>query len=165
MRRRTLLSLAVAALLVTSGCAGLKSFGDGDQQSPPADVDVVERYQSLQTLKATQHSTIDYNGTTNETTVEVRIDFTTTPPRQFQRTVAPPRDEGDVTLSNESGTIIYDASENSVTRIPSRDTQALNAQNRSSYIARIVAAAREDGVAEPREGVSPLPVVPATSTA
>ncbi|MXR21561.1 LolA family protein [Halobacterium bonnevillei] len=160
MRHRTLLAAAVAVLLVVSGCTALPSFGESGQ-SPP-DVDVVDRYESLESLEAVQKSTIDYGNTTNGSRSTVRIDFTSDPPRQFQRVREPADRAGDVTVVNDSGALIYDASDNSVTRVPQTETRTTARQNRSEYFARIVAAARSDEVAEPSSGVSPLPVVPAT---
>lgn len=160
MRHRTLLAAAVAVLLVVSGCTALPSFGEADQ-SPP-DVDVVDRYESLESLEAVQESTIDYGNSTNESRSTVRIDFTSDPPRQFQRVRSPEDRAGDVTVVNASGALIYDASDNAVTRVPQTETRTTARQNRSDYFARIVDAARSDEVAKPSSGVSPLPVVPAT---
>lgn len=164
MRRRTLLLLAVTALLATSGCAGLPVLDSKNQTSPP-DVNVVERYESIDTVEATRATSVDYNGSVNETQRAVRIDFTHSPPRRFQRTLAPEERAGDVNVVNGSGSLVYDADENSVTRVPSAETRALNAQNRSEYIASIVAAARDGDEVEAADSVSPLPVVPASSDA
>jgi outer membrane lipoprotein-sorting protein len=161
MGRRTLLAAVVAALVVTSGCAALSSLGS-DDPSPP-DVDVAERYESLETVEATQVSSVEFDGETNETRTAVRIDLSSTPPRQFQRVLGPAERAGDVTVLNDSGLLRYDASNNSVSRIPrSSSTAAL--QDRSAFLASIVEAARDDEVAEPSDGVSPLPVVPSAGS-
>lgn len=164
MGRRTLLTVAVAVLLVTSGCAGLQVLDSDDEASPP-DVNVVERYESLETLEATRETSVDHNGSVNETRTAVRIDFTHSPPRRFQRVLGPESRAGDVTVVNESGSLVYDADENAVTRVPSAETRTLHSQNRSEYIASIVAAARDGEEVDTDDSVSPLPVVPASSGA
>ncbi len=160
MERSTLVAAAVAALLVTSGCAGIDAFA-GDAESPP-DGDVVRRFASLETVEASQVTSVDAGDGVNETRAHVRIDLTGDRYRQYQRVVSPESRAGDITVFNETGSILYDADENTVTRVP---WTGRNAEwNQSAYLARIVEAAREDEVAEPSDGVSPLPVVPATGT-
>ncbi|GAA0289119.1 LolA family protein [Halobacterium noricense] len=158
MGRQTLLAVAVAALLVTSGCTGLDVLAD--DAATPSDVDVAQRYDSLDTLEATRVTTVDDGNTTNETRALVRVDFTTDPPRRYQRTLAPESRAGDVTVLNESGALLYDADENTVRRVPRID--GWTTRNQSAYLARIVAAAHGDGVAEVSDGVSPLPIIPTT---
>ncbi len=159
MRRQTLLTVAVAVLLVTSGCTGLDVLAD-DAATPP-DVDVAQRYESLDTLEATQVTTVD-SKTTNETRSLVRIDVTDNRFRQFQRVLAPESRAGDVTVVNESGSLVYDADENTVTRAPR--TGSYSGRHQTTYLERVVSAARGDDMTEPPDGVSPLPVVPATRT-
>ena len=160
MGRQTLLAVAVAALLVTSGCTGLDVLAD-DAVTPP-DVDVAQRYESLDTLEATQVTTVDSGNTTNETRALVRIDVTDDRFSQFQRVLAPESRAGDVTVVDESGSLVYDADENAVTRVPRTDSYS--GRNQAAYLERVVSAARGDDVAKPSDGVSPLPVVPATRT-
>ncbi|MCD2199455.1 hypothetical protein LPA44_06025 [Halobacterium sp. KA-4] len=159
MGRQTLLAVAVAALLVTSGCTGLDVLAD-DTATPP-DVDVAQRYDSLDTLEATRVTTVDSGNTTNETRALVRVDFTGNPPRRYQRTLAPESRAGDVMVVNKSESLLYDTDENTVTHVP-RSGGAT--RNQSAYLERIVASARSDDVAKPSDGVSPLPVVPTTRT-
>jgi outer membrane lipoprotein-sorting protein len=161
MNRRTLTTVAVVALLATSGCTSLGLL-DGGTESPP-DVDVDQRFDSLETIQATQVSTMTSGGETNETRTLVRADFTGDGVRQYQRTLEPPERAGDRIVVNESDAVIYDASENDVTRVPRMNgTQQLS---RGEYFADIVAAAHSDDGRAPAAGVSPLPVVPPTGGA
>ncbi|MCG1003063.1 MULTISPECIES: outer membrane lipoprotein carrier protein LolA [Halobacterium] len=159
MGRQTLLAVAVAALLVTSGCSGLDVLAD-DAETPP-DVDVAQRYKSLDTLEATRVRTVDTGNDTTETRALVRDDVSTDQRRQYRRILAPESRAGDVTVVDESGLLMYDASENAVTHLPWSGRR--HDGNRSAYLQRVVSAARDGGdVAEPSDGVSPLPVVPTT---
>ncbi|MGB9965860.1 LolA family protein [Halobacterium hubeiense] len=158
MRRRALLAVALAALLATSGCVGLGVLGDG-AETPP-EVDVVDEYGDLGTLEATRVTTFDTGNGTEETRALVRVDLSGDRFRQFERVLAPESRAGDVTVVDEDGAMLYDADENEVTRVP--QTAGGARANRSAYLDRVVSAARSDDVAAPSEGVSPLPVVPAT---
>jgi outer membrane lipoprotein-sorting protein len=175
--RTATVAVALAALLVTSGCTALSPISD-DAPEPPTD-DAAERFASLENLQATQVSTFTtVNGTNNTTAAatgvvdpddgttktrsRIRIDFDGER-RQYSRQLAPEEDAGDRVVVNESVSLVYDASENEATRIPRVDS--ISTQDRSAYIARIVEAARSDeAVVEPTGDVSPLPVVPATSS-
>lgn len=159
MARRTLLTVAVAALLVASGCTSLDVLDDGEAQTPP-DVDVAQRYDELETVQATQASTLTSADGTNESRTRVRIDFTGDDVSQYQRVLEPPARDGDRTVVNGSAAFIYDASENAVTHVPQLGGN--QRQSRGEYFASIVAAARSDDTQAPTSGVSPLPVVPAT---
>jgi outer membrane lipoprotein-sorting protein len=161
MNRRTLLTVAVVALLATSGCTSLDLF-EGGTEAPP-DVNVAQRYDSLETIQATQVSSLTSDGETNKTKIRVRADFTGENPLQHQRVLAPPERAGDRTVVNESAAVIYDASENAVTHVPRMN--GTQRQSRGEYFAEIVAAARSDDAEAPATGVSPLPVVPATGSA
>lgn len=163
MGRRALLAVFTALLVVTSGCAGFQSLGGDDDESPP-DVDVVERYESLDTVEGTRALSFDGDSNATETRASVLVDLSTSPPRQLQRVLAPEEHAGDVTLVNSSGALMYDASNNSVTRIPQSTTTG-TPRDRAAFLASIVEAARDDEVAKPADGVSPLPVVPSTRTA
>ena len=154
--------VSVALLLLASGCAGVPVFGGGGSQSPPND-DVAAEFDSLETLEATQVSTFRTDNRTDHTRATVRIDFEA-PRRQYQYVQAPLERAGDRSLTNESVSLSYDASDNVVTKVPL--VSAAAPVDRGQYFARIVAAAREDEqVADPSAGISPLPILPATSTA
>ncbi|WP_336037468.1 LolA family protein [Halobacterium yunchengense] len=161
MDRRALLPVALAALLAASGCIGIGVLGDDARQRPP-DVDVAERYESLETLNATQVANVSFGDRTNRTEVRVRVDFTTEPATRLQRVLAPERRAGDRFAVNASGASRYDASENTVTRFETATAAAV--RSRGEYFASVVDAARDDGTA-PAAGVSPLPVVPQTAQA
>lgn len=160
MNRRALLAVALAALAATSGCSALP-FAGGDSGAAPPDEDVAAAFDDLETLNATQVSRIDSGNTTNETRTRIAISLGD-PVEQFSRVLAPEDRAGNVQAVNESRVVIYDAAENNVTRVPRTDTARVDS---GEYYASIVAAARNDStVAAPSQGVSPLPVVPATST-
>ena len=160
MNRRSVLAAAVAVLLITSGCGGIRAFG-GDTPSPPDD-DVAAEFDELETLSATRISTVRTGNETNRTRTTVRIDFEE-PRRQYLSILDPAGRAGDVMVTNESVSLFYDASGNTVTRVPLADGPT--SIDRGQYYARIVAAARGgEQVENPSGGVSPLPVVPATST-
>jgi len=166
MSRRSLAALAAAALVVASGCTALPALGSGADAGPPPSDEVASAVQSLETLSATQVSTLESNGTTNTTRVELRIatgddgeGF-----RRFNRVLAPEEQAGDVTLADADRSLFYDASDNTVTRIPrTGDVQTLS--DRADYYESVVAAARNGStVTPPSSGVSPLPVVPTTTS-
>lgn len=157
MRLRTPVAVSLALLLATSGCASFGVLGGNGDASPP-DEDVAEQFAELETLEATQVSNMDAGNATNQSRVLVRADFTE-PVRQYQRVLAPDERAGNRVVVNESASIIYDASDNAVTRVP-RSTQMT--VERGEYYASIVAAARENETVDaPDIGVSPLPVIPA----
>jgi outer membrane lipoprotein-sorting protein len=160
MGRQTLVAVAVAALLITSGCSSLNVLAE-DTPSPP-DADVAQRYESLDTLEAIRVTTVDTANDTNETRERVRADFSDDRPRRSHQVLAPESRESDITAVNESGVVVYDADENTVTRIPR--TVGQYDGNRSTYLASVVDAARNDDITEFSDGVSPLPVVPATES-
>lgn len=156
MRPRSSIPVVVALLLVTSGCTSLGATGDASP-SPP-DVDVAAQFAELETLEATQVSSVESTNLTNETRTFVRVDFTP-PVRQFQRVLAPDEREGNRYVLNESASVIYDASDNEVTRVPRATSSSVD---QGEYYASIVSAARENETVDaPSAGVSPLPVVPA----
>ncbi|WP_232688617.1 LolA family protein [Halobacterium zhouii] len=168
--RTAAVAVALAALLAASGCTAL-SLTPEDHPTPPTE-DVEAQFGDLETLQATQVSTFaSTNGTfdhgtagnnTTTTRSRVRIDFTGTT-RRYSRQLASPKRAGDFVVVNESATLVYDESENQATRIPR--TRRLRMGDRGAHLARVVEAARSDGaVVEPADGVSPLPVVPATSS-
>jgi len=168
MSRRSLTAVAVAALVVASGCTALPVLGSGADAGPPPSDEVASSVQSLETLSATQVSTLESNGTTNTTRVELRIatgddDDDGAGFRRFNRVLAPEEQAGDVTLADADESLFYDASDNTVTRIPrTEDVQTLS--DRADYYESVVAAARNGStVSPPSGGVSPLPVVPAAS--
>lgn len=161
MSRQSLLALAFAGLLATSGCAALQSLGGGNAAAPPSE-DVSAAFEDLETLSATQVSTLQHGNTTNHTRTAIRMSFGD-PPKQYSRVLAPDSREGDVSLVNASTMVVYDASANEVTRIPQSGFGS-RSLDRGEYYASIVAAARNnETVSSPATGVSPLPVVPATS--
>lgn len=156
--RSPVLAVAFAALLVTSGCTAL-SLGFGDTGPPTADV--VERHDAIRSVEATQVSTLTSGNNTTHSRTRIRLDLVGVR-RQSSLQLAPSSQAGDRVVVNESVMVVYDASENTVTRIPRIDR--LTNQSRASYLGRIVEAARDDGeVVKPAGDVSPLPVVPATS--
>lgn len=162
MNRQSLLALAFAALLATSGCAALQSLGGGNAAAAPEE-NVSSAFESLETLSATQVSTLRHGNTTNHTRTVIRASFGD-PPKQYSRVLAPESREGDVSLVNASATILYDASTNEVTRIPQSGSGSRSI-DRGEYYASIVAAARNDStVSSTSRGVSPLPVVPASKS-
>lgn len=159
--KSTLLAVAAAALLLTSGCSGL-TLGTPAQSDPPT-ADVVERYSAIETVTATQVSTLTSDGNTTTSRTRLHLDLAGER-RRYSRQFAPPPQAGDRVVVNESVTLVYDASEREATRIPR--AESLSSRNRSLYFARVVEAARSDnGTVRPEAGVSPLPVVPATSQA
>lgn len=173
--RTPTVAVTLAVLVVASGCTALPLNAEASPTPPTEDVE--EQFDGLETLRATEVSTLTtVNGTggsepasdgaadddTTRSRSRIRVDFTG-PRRQYSRQLAPGESEGDRVLVNGSVTLVYDASENEATRIPRVD--AMPAQDRASYLARVVEAARSGGaVVEPAGGVSPLPVVPATSS-
>lgn len=161
MNRRPVVAVAIALVVVISGCSASAILGDDTEQSPP-DVDVDRRYDSMETIEATQVSSLSSGDGTNETRTRVRIDFTGESAHQYQRVLQPDERAGDRTVVNGSAAIIYDASENAVTHVPRMN--GTQRQSRGEYFAKIVAAARSDDGKAPATGVSPLPVVPATQS-
>jgi outer membrane lipoprotein-sorting protein len=160
MNRRRAVVFVVAVLLLASGCSGVRVFGGGGGQSPP-DVDVAAKYDQLETLSATQVSTVRTDNGTNRTRMTVRAGFRE-PQQQYVAIHGPTERAGDRQLTNGSVSLFYDASENTVTRVPLTDGPT--SMDRGQYYARVVAAARDDEQVEnPSGGVSPLPVVPATT--
>lgn len=161
MRTSPWLPLALAALVVASGCAALPGLDD-DADTPPTD-DVTAAFGDLETLSATQVSSLESNGTTNETRTEVRLAVGEDGLREFSRVLEPAEQAGDVTVVNGTASLIYDASENTVTRVQ-RTENAGSFADRGEYYANVVAAARNGStVSAPSRGVSPLPVVPVQS--
>lgn len=158
MARRPVLAVAVALLVVVSGCSTTAFLGDDTEQSPP-DVDVESRYDSLDSVQATQHSTMTVDGETTETEATVRLDLSDSL-RQYWRVEAPSERAGNRMVVNESVAVLYNASENTVRRFPRADRS--RAFDRAEYVSSIVAAARNDEEVSSESGVSPLPVVPAT---
>lgn len=159
MVRRTVLALALAVVVTTSGCTALGSLAGGGDAAPPEE-DVAAAFADLETLSATQYSSLEYGNTTNHTRSSVRVAFGD-PLRQYHRTLAPESRAGDVSTVNATATVVYDASANEVTRVPRTGP---GRRDRGDYYASIVAAARTNGtVSTPSQGVSPLPVVPATN--
>jgi outer membrane lipoprotein-sorting protein len=161
MSSRSLIAVSLAVLLAASGCAALPAL-DGGADAPP-DEDVAEAFADLETVSATQVSSLESNGTTNQTRAEIRLAMGEDGVRRFNRVLEPDSQAGDVTLVDGEITLIYDASENAVTRVSQAENRG-SLQDRSDYYASIVAAARNDStVSPPGESVSPLPVVPVES--
>lgn len=161
MSSRSLIAVALAALLAASGCAALPAF-DGGAQAPP-DEDVAGAFADLETVSATQVSSLESNGTTNRTRTELRLAIREDGVRRFNRVLEPDSRAGDVTIVDGESTLIYDASENAVTRVSQAENRG-SLQDRGDYYASIVAAARNDStVSPPGKSVSPLPVVPVES--
>lgn len=162
MRTSPWLPLALAALVAASGCAALPVVDDDDAGAPPTE-DVAAAFGDLETLSATQVSSIESNGTTNETRTEVRLALGEDGVRQFNRVLEPEEQAGDVTVVAGNESVIYDASENAVTRVQ-RTQNSESLADRGEYYASVVAAARNGStVSPPDRGVSPLPVVPVES--
>ena len=158
MRRSLWIAVGLAALVAASGCAALPTL-DGGTAAPPDD-DVSAAFADIETLSATQVSSLESNGTTNRSRTALRVAFGEDGVRQFNRVLEPEAQTGDVTVVGAETTVLYDASENEVTRIPqTEDSAALG--DRGDYYASIVAAARNNStLSPPSRGVSPLPVVP-----
>lgn len=168
MHRRAFLAVAAAALLVAaSGCTAIPGVDDRTEQ-PPDGEDVAAAFDDLDGVEATQVSTLNGSEMDSFTRTIVRVAFAdgTHEPRQFNRVLAPESDAGDVTVTGGNQTIVYDASENEVTRIPQSGASTSAPSDRAEYYAEIVAAAHDDSTLTPRagEGVSPLPVVPQATT-
>ncbi|WP_353633834.1 hypothetical protein ABSL23_11345 [Halobacterium sp. NMX12-1] len=160
MGRQASLAVVVTVLLATSGCIGLGVLAD-DAESPPS-VDVAQRYDSLDALEATRVTTVDSGNATNVTRSLVRVDLSGDRHRRYERVLSPASRAGDVAVLDASGMVLYDADENTVTHAP---RTAGFGENWSAYLQRVVSAARDGGdVAEPSDGVSPLPVVPTTGS-
>jgi outer membrane lipoprotein-sorting protein len=159
MERRPSLAVAVALLVVASGCSATAILDEDAEQSPP-DVDVESRYAALDSVQGTQHSTMTVDGETTNTTATVRLDLSTSL-RQYWRVESPPERAGNRMVVNDSVAVFYNASENTVRRFP-RAGQS-RAIDRGEYVSSIVSAARNDEQVSSPSGVSPLPVVPATS--
>jgi outer membrane lipoprotein-sorting protein len=161
MTRRALLAVALAALAVSAGCGSLPSLGGGDTAPSPPDEDVAAAFDDIETIQATQVSRLESGNTTNRTRARTTIRLGDTV-QQFTRVLAPDDRAGNVQAVNETRVVIYDAGENNVTVVPRTDTTRVES---GEYYASIVAAARNDStVSPPSQGVSPLPVVPRTST-
>ncbi|WP_232702106.1 DUF4367 domain-containing protein [Halobacterium wangiae] len=161
MRSQSYVPVAVALLLVASGCTGVLLFGGDGTQSPPDD-DVAAKFDSLETVSGTQvFSFRSENETVHmRATVHIGLGEST---RQYQYVHAPAEREGDVYVSNESTSVTYDASEKSVSYVP--HVGGVLSLDRGEFFARVVAGACEDEPIEnPSSGVSPLPVLPATTT-
>jgi outer membrane lipoprotein-sorting protein len=161
MSRSPWIAVTLAVLVAASGCTGLSVLDDGPD-GPPED-DVSAALGDLDTLSATQVSSVESNGTTNRTRTELHIAVDEDGVRQISRVVDPEEQAGDVSVVGGEESLFYDASENTVTRVPqTRDAASL--ADRYDYYASIVAAARNDStVSLPGQGVSPLPVVPVES--
>jgi outer membrane lipoprotein-sorting protein len=160
MNRRALLVLVGAALLVVTGSIALLGPAETGQSVP--EEDVAAAFEELDSLTATQVSRIESGGTTNRSRARIRATFDGTG-RQFSRVVEPDGRRGDLTVTNETVSIVYDASEAAVTRIP-RTNSTASPLDRGDYYASVVAAARtNDTVSVPDGGVSPLPVFPSSS--
>ncbi|MFC3476411.1 DUF4367 domain-containing protein [Halobacterium litoreum] len=156
MSRRPLLAVAVAALLVTSGCNAIGTLGGGSGADVPNE-DVEAEFAELETMEATQVSVSTFGNTTNRTRSHLYAAFGD-PVRQRQRVLSPESRAGNLVIANETTTVIYDDAANNATLIPRTATSSVD---RSAYYASIVAAARENGTVDPETGVSPLPVLPA----
>lgn len=155
MNRRSVVALAVTALVVSSGCSAVQLF---DQQPSPPEEDVQAQFESLETVRATQETTMTVDNETRNTTAEVRVDLSG-PFRQYYRVVAPEERAGNRLVVNDSSIRFYNATENTIRRIPR--VERPRPIDRAEYVANIVAAARNDEAVSAR-GVSPLPVVPAS---
>jgi len=166
MHRRSLLAVAAALLVAASGCAAIPGVDDGPGQPPDSEA-VAETFDSLEGIEATQVSSLNGSDVDSFTRTPLRIAFDRDSERvrQFSRVLAPESDAGDVTYSDGNETLVYDASDNVVTRIPQSAQSGGSAAattSRGEYYASIVAAARNDSTVSPPAGggVSPLPVVP-----
>lgn len=161
MRTSRWLPLALAALVVASGCAALP-IDAANGSAPPAD-DVSAAVAEMETLSATQVSQMEVDGTTNHSRTALRVAVDGDTVRQFSRVLGPESRAGDVSVLGDEESVFYDASENTVTRFP-RTRRSRSLGGRIDYYANIVAAARNGStVSPPEQGVSPLPVVPVES--
>ncbi|SEV91127.1 LolA family protein [Halobacterium jilantaiense] len=162
MRTSPWLPLAFAALVAASGCAALPGLDSG-ADTPPTE-DVAAAFGDLETVSTTQVSSTELNSTTSETRMEIRLAVDENRVRRFSRVLEPESQAGDVTVATGGESLMYDASENTVTRVEQTET-AMTFADRGEYYASVVAAARNGStISLPDRGVSPLPVVPAEST-
>jgi len=108
-KRKALPAVAVATLLVLSGCAGLTGQLNEGQQQQVADR-LSDRLQELDGFEATMTTGVDAGDRSVTTESDIAVNFRTGEYRL--EVLEPERSAGDVTVYNGSAMIVYDESEN-----------------------------------------------------
>jgi len=156
--RHAVQALALASLLVTSGCAAVTDFDTADGPDVPTTEEVAAGYRSFDAVAATVHTTVRDE---NVTTTRARLVQRPATGEQWRETLAPADRAGDLVVSNGSVTWSYDASEDAATRIDASRFEAAN-DTYADYVCRLFGALQRSDDDRASVGVSPLPVVPAT---
>jgi outer membrane lipoprotein-sorting protein len=108
-KRKALPAVALAALLVLSGCAGFAGQLDDDQQQQVADR-LADRLEELDGFEATMTTEIETSDRSVTSKADVAVDLRTGEYRT--ETLKPEQNAGDVMVYNGSSMVSYDASEN-----------------------------------------------------
>ena len=136
------LALALGAGLLLTGGNAL----------PPAD-EAVKQYDSLDAYNATYTVTFEESG--EPRTVRVRNTVSPDSGELRSEALAPPSRAGNLRVYNGSVAWLYNATENTVTRVAQTDPQVVPRQR--AVVRSVVAATNGE---DPSSRVSPLPVVP-----
>lgn len=128
----------------------------GDNALPPAD-EAVQQYSELDAFNATYTVTFEEPGETR--TVRVRNTVSPDSGKLRSEVLAPPSRAGNLRVYNGSVAWLYNATENTVTRVAQTEPQVVPRQR--AVVRSVVAAANGE---EPSSRVSPLPVVPGTGS-
>ncbi|MDS0260300.1 outer membrane lipoprotein carrier protein LolA [Haloarcula sp. S1CR25-12] len=147
--------LITAVLVVAVWSAGVSSV----EKPPPVDVNVSERYQSLDGIEATRTTVIERNGTVQSRTAYDATTVPTTGERRLRLSSGTSR--YDLRVSNGSVLWLHDEDRAVVTRIrlsgPSPTTGTADRVQRLLVRANLTATS---AASDTRPAVEPLPVVP-----
>jgi outer membrane lipoprotein-sorting protein len=160
-RRLALPAVLAVALVAASGCSALPALDGGDADGPPSPDAVADGFEAIESLAATQVSTLSSGANETRTRAVVAIAVENGTVRQYSRTLEPESRAGNRVVTRENATLVYDAAENTVTRVSNTGDRRTLADQRSFYARVAAAAANNSTVEPPSRGVSPLPVVPA----
>lgn len=112
-KRRTLLTVGLVAAMLLSGCLGTGPLSD-EQENQVAE-QFEQRFGEIDGFTATVHSEMDGENVSVDSTAKVWQRPNDGEMRQ--EVLAPADQEGDVSVSNGSTSIYYDASENTYTKV------------------------------------------------
>lgn len=157
--RGVLLLATLVALGGIAGSAWVATSASAPDQ-PQIDVDVADRYGSLQGISANRTTTIERNGTVEST----RTYAVQTRPRTGERRLSLVDGESryDLRLSNGSVMWLYDRSGSTATRLQlgGVDREATRSERIARLFARLNATGGGDRPSADAPTVEPLPVVP-----
>lgn len=111
--RQVLLTVGLVALLALSGCLGTGPLSEAEEQRVADEFE--QRFSDIDGFTATVHTDVDGENVSTETRAKVWQRPGTAEMRQ--EVLEPAERAGDVTVTNESTSIHYDASENTYTRM------------------------------------------------